>query len=284
MMINKRFLLVMLLVLSLALVTACSSEPAQAPGPEVQDGYTDGMYYAQDDEYASSGWKSAVILKVEKGAVVEANWTAISKDGGLDKKTASINGDYGMVAKGGAQAEWHEQAGLVEDYLIETQDLEALTYDAEGYTDAVSGVSIHVNDFVLLAQKALEAGPQARGPYIDGGYYTEGDAFNNGWKETVKLTVLYGNIVSANWNALPEEGDLDKKTASMEGEYGMVAKGGAQAEWHEQAMAVEARLIESQDPKSVETDSDGYTDAIAGVSIHVNGFFELVQKALQDAK
>jgi len=142
----------------------------------------------------------------------------------------------------------------------------------------------HFNDFVLLAQKALEAGPQARGPYIDGGYYAEGDAFNIGWKETVKLTVLYGKIVSANWNALPEEGDLDKKTASMEGEYGMVAKGGAQAEWHEQAMAVEARLIESQDPKSVETDSDGYTDAIAGVSIHVNGFFELAQKALQDAK
>jgi hypothetical protein len=64
----------------------------------------------------------------------------------------------------------------------------------------------------------------------------------------------------------------------------MVEKGGAQAEWHEQAKAAEAYLLEVQDPTAIEyTDDEGHTDAISGVSIHVIEFFDLVEKALADA-
>ena len=59
-----------------------------------------------------------------------------------------------MVESGGAQAEWDVQAKAVEDFLLSNQNL-ALELDAEGYTDAISGVSIHVNGFYDLIKEAL---------------------------------------------------------------------------------------------------------------------------------
>jgi len=187
-----------------------------------------------------------------------------------------------MVAKGGAQAEWHEQAIAAENYLIETQDPTAITYtDDAGHTDDIAGVSIHVVEFFNLAEKALEKGPVALGPYEDGVYYAEAAEFaSSGWKGTVDLTVYNGRIMAVNWSAVNEAGQ-DKKEASINGDYGMVAKGGAQAEWHEQAYAAEAFLLETQDPAAITYNADGYTDAISGVSVHVNDFVELVEKALE---
>src|SRR5690606_28677156 len=120
------------------------------------------------------------------GKMTSVNWNGLHKDGGLDKKTFSANGLYGMVQKGGAEAEWHEQAAKVEQYLLEKQDLAALNVTDDGATDAVSGVSIGVDEFTKLANAALAAGPVEAGPYKDGAYYAEGSAFdaNSGWKDT----------------------------------------------------------------------------------------------------
>lgn len=119
--------------------------------------YKDGEYTAEQDDFdEKTGWKSTIKIVVEGGKIVSVDWNAVHKDGGEDKKTQSKNGTYAMVEKGGAQAEWHEQAEKVEQYLIEKQDPAAIKYDENGYTDAIAGVSIHVNDFVELAVKALE--------------------------------------------------------------------------------------------------------------------------------
>lgn len=297
---NKVIVLLMVFVLMISMLAGCSSAPAEEPAPEepaaeepaveepaAEAKYEDGLYYAQEDEFsANSGWKGAVILEVKEGMIDSVYWTAISNKGGVDKKVASKAGNYPMVAVGGAQSEWHEQAAAVEAYLLETQDPMAIEYaDEEGHTDAIAGVSVHVNDFFGLVEKAIAAGPQAPGAYTDGGYYAEEPEFSHGWKGTVNITVLFGNIVAVDWNALPEEGDMDKDAASAEGLYGMVANGGAQSEWHEQAMLAEAYLIQTQDPAAIEyIDEDGHTDAISGVSIHVNDFYALVEEALMNAK
>ena len=64
-----------------------------------------------------------------------------------------------------------------------------------------------------------------------------------------------------------------------------IENGGAQAEWHEQAEAATAHLIEIQDPTSITyVDDAGHTDDIAGVSINVDTFFELAEKALEGAR
>lgn len=257
------------------------NEPAGEPG-----NYADGLYYAEADDFGSSGWKYFVALKVEGGKIVDVHWNALPQNGGLDKKNFDKAGKYGMKAKAGAQAEWWEQAEKAEAHLLEVQDPKAFAYNEDGKTDAIAGVSITVSDLPVLAQKALDAGPVEPGPYKDGTYYAEeADFGSSGWKYTATITVVNGNIVAADWNGVHKDGGDDKDTVSASGEYGMVEKGGAQAEWHEQAALAEAFLIEKQDPAAITYTTDqGHTDAIAGVSIHVVEFFELAEKALEGAK
>jgi len=119
--------------------------------------YKDGTYHAEQADFAENGWKETVDITVEDGKIVAANWNAVHKDGGDDKKAQSVSGAYGMVEKAKAQSEWHEQAEKAEAYLIEKQDPTDIAYsNEEGNTDAITGVSIHVSSFFKLAEEALE--------------------------------------------------------------------------------------------------------------------------------
>jgi major membrane immunogen (membrane-anchored lipoprotein) len=258
------------------------AQEALAKAPVGRGKYQDGAYYISADEFADSGWKEYVALTVINGNIVGANWSAIDRMGD-DKKLYDAAGKYNMVAYGGAQAEWSEQAAKAEQYLIDVQDPSLVEYsDAEGHTDAVSGVSIHVIGFFTLADAALKAGPVSVGPYTDGGYYASSDEFSNGWKEYVSLFVKNGNIVNVYWSAVNEDG-ADKKAYDMEGNYNMVAYGGAQAEWYEQAAKAEQHLLDTQDLSAITyKDDEGHTDDIAGVSIHVSSLYQLAQQALDN--
>lgn len=144
------------IILVISLLTACSSDASKKTDTNAEPiTYKDGVYTAESDDFDSQGWKSTIKIVVENGKIVSVDWNGVNKDGD-DKKTQSKNGAYGMVEKGGAQAEWHEQAEKVENYLIETQNPAAIKCDNEGHTDAIAGVTIHVSDFVELATKALE--------------------------------------------------------------------------------------------------------------------------------
>lgn len=247
----------------------------------------DGIYFAQEDGFSDrTGWKYMVTLEVEDNEIVMAEWNGAHRQAGTDKRTRSESGEYGMVENSDAQSPWIDQAKKTEQWLLENQDPTAITYTNDaGNTDAISGVSIHVKEFFTLAFEALEAGPAGYGMYDDpddGEYVAEAAEFSeNGWKDTVSLTVVSGRIVSAWWDAIPEEGGDLKKAQSESGEYGMVANSDAQSPWHEQAASAEMWLIENQDPTAISFDNEGYTDAISGVSIHVNGFFNLAQEALE---
>lgn len=120
----------------------------------------------------------------------------------------------------------------------------------------------------------------------DGTYKAEEPDFdpNSGWKDNVTLEVKEGKIASVDWNSTHKENEKDKKTVSKSGEYGMVEKGNASSEWHEQAEKVESYLIEKQDPDAISVKEDGTTDSIAGVTIHVGGFVDVVKEALSKAK
>ena len=254
---------------------------ALAAGPVGVGPYTDGSYFAIADSYPSSGWKEYVSLTVLNGRIAGVNWSAVNKQGD-DKKAYDKAGNYKMVQFGGAQAEWYEQAEKAEAYLLEVQDTNAITYkDDNGHTDDIAGVSIHVDALFDLAAEALEAGPVEIGPYADGGYYAIDDAFgSSGWKGYVSLFVKDGNIVNVYWSALNEAGD-DKKVYDMEGNYKMVQFGGAIDEWYVQAQRAESYLLSTQDPTAISyKDDNGHTDDIAGVTIHVNDFYGLVEKAL----
>lgn len=290
---KKHLALLMTLLLAASALAGCGTKQAETPAPaatETTSGtaatWADGMYYAQGDSFdEKSGWKSTVLLEVKDGKIVSANWNGISNKMGVDKKTASQTGKYPMVEKGGAKAPWHEQAAEMEKFLIEKQDPKAITVNAEGKTDAVSSVTIAVGDFATLADKALAAGPATTGAYKDGAYHAEGKEFDakTGWKGTVDIVVANGNIISVFWSGIDKEGN-DKKTASIEGKYPMVEKGGAKAPWHEQAAAAEAFVIEKQAVDSISVNAEGKTDAIASVTIAVGEFTQLATEALSAAK
>lgn len=294
---KKKLTLAAVLLLTLALVfTGCSAPKVETPAPATTEATTeapaaeqpagtlaDGTYFAMGDEFdANSGWKSTVLIEVKDGKVATVDWNGVSIKAGMTKKEASLAGKYPMVEKGGAKAPWHEQAAAVEAYFLANPDTKGMTLNAEGKTDAISGVSISIDDFYALADQALAAGPSAPGAYKDGAYHAESAEFSaqSGWKDTVDVTVVHGQIVSVYWSGVHKDGGDDKKTVSMNGQYGML-KGGAVAEWHEQAAAAEAFIIETQDPTAVVVNTDGKTDAISGVTMAVGEFLQLVQEALK---
>jgi len=244
--------------------------------------YKDGVYFAKGEVDEKSGWQSIMTLTVSGGKITDVQWNAISENSPVDKITSSKEGKYGMKA-GGASSEWHEQADALDKFLIEKQDPAAITLNDEGKTDAVSGVSIHVGDFVNLAKAALDAGPVEAGPYKDGTYHVEGDAFGKtGWKDTVDIVVAAGKIVKADFDGVNEAGE-SKKQAVKDGKYDIKAAG-AQADWNEEAAKAEQYLVDNQDSSALKFNEEGKTDAISGVSISVQSFYDLANKALEQAK
>jgi major membrane immunogen (membrane-anchored lipoprotein) len=112
--------------------------------------YRDGVYAAQLEEFSTSGWKDTLELTVENGEIAKINWDAVYKDDSIPirKKQYSKSGLYGML-NAGAVGEWYDQAVAAEQYVLE-YGVEALAVNTEGYTDAVSGCTIHVSDFEKL--------------------------------------------------------------------------------------------------------------------------------------
>jgi len=133
------------------------ADKALAAGPVERGPYTDGAYHAEEADFSEqSGFKYTVDATVLFGNIESVNWTGIHKDGGDDKKTLSVNGEYQMVEKAGAIAPWFEQAAKVEAQLLTTQDPTAIEYaDDKYHTDAITGVSIGVSPFFTLAEEAL---------------------------------------------------------------------------------------------------------------------------------
>lgn len=113
---------------------------------------TDGTYEAKTAEPDSNGFTEVVTLTVKDGAITEVNWDAVTEDGSK-KSIMSENGEYTMTEDG---LTWKEQSEALAAALIENQSLSFLNTDAEGKTDAVTGVSISVNSFVNLATQCLE--------------------------------------------------------------------------------------------------------------------------------
>ncbi|MCT4594232.1 MAG: FMN-binding protein [Anaeromicrobium sp.] len=159
---KKALLMGMTLVVAAGLFVGCTEKPqetskenAQVEQKADEVSYKDGIYKAEADEF-NNGWKGTVSIEVKEGKIVSANWDGVNEEGAT-KKEASKDGKYPMVEKAGAKAPWHEQAQLVEGYIIETQNPNNIKYtDEEGRTDAISGASIKVSEFFTLAQKALE--------------------------------------------------------------------------------------------------------------------------------
>jgi major membrane immunogen (membrane-anchored lipoprotein) len=268
-----------ILVLTAAFVAVAGIAFAQIDLAKVKD----GVYFAQDKGFSSSGWKEQVVLEVSKGKIVSAEWNGVSNlPGAADKKTYAAAGKYGMVKASKIKAEWDAQAKAVEEYLVKTQDVNFNKFDANGHTDAISGATLNVKAFFELVQEALKSNPVPKGSYKSGWYYAEEPNFDkSGWKNSVLITVVNGSIVDVLWNGINKDPKAKSKyVQSQAGTYKMNAKNG---EWHVQADRVAQAIVKAGDPAKIAVKANGTTDAISGVSISVP-VLPLAVEALKAAK
>ncbi|MEN6296427.1 MAG: FMN-binding protein [Rectinema sp.] len=268
-----------ILMLAAAFIAVSGIAFAQVDLSKVKD----GVYFAEDKSFSSSGWKEQVILEVSKGKIVSAEWNGISNLPGVaDKKTYAAAGKYGMVKGSKIKAEWDAQAKAAEEYLVKTQNVNFNKFDANGHTDAISGATLNVKAFFDLVQEAFKSSPVAKGSYKDGWYYAEEPNFDkSGWKNTVVITIVNGSIVDLLWNGISKDPQAKSKyVQSQTGTYKMNAKNG---EWYVQADRVAQAIVKAGDPSKLPVKADGKTDAVSGVSITVP-VLPLAVEALKTAK
>ena len=228
------------------------------------------------------------------------------------KTKYELGKDYNMVAYGNAAKEWYEQADAFEGVVVgkTLDEIKALVAEGNKGTDEVvtAGCTIMVNEFVGAIEKAfanLEESDATAESSVKLGMHTEqstkdatDDAAGQNQIETTVFAAAMdaeGKVVAAQTDCVQVKFTFDNtgastydlsKAASSKREqganYGMVAYGGAEKEWFEQADAFEALCVgKTVDEIVALCGADNYgTDEVknAGCTVLVNGFTKAAAK------
>ena len=227
---------------------------------------------------------------------------------------------YGMVAWGGAKAEWDAQVAAVANYAIgktvdqlKNGDIDMVSGKAKDGTDLASSATIYLAGYVYAIEAAVNnakhLGAQAGDQLVLATLNTVKSSTSATAEKAgtiqldadiTALTKAEDIITSCYIDSLQAKISIDAtgkvttdlsaavKTKNELGEaYGMVAWGGAKAEWDAQAAAFAAyvtgktaaevagiSISESTKP------ADG-TDLASSVTIAIGGFQALIAKAMQ---
>ena len=255
-----------------------SSISADTKGDAIADrNLQDGTYLAKAKEADDNGFIEQVEMKVVNGKITSVIWDCIKEDGTTKRKLAD-EGHYVMTEEG---LTWTEQADALAKMIIDNQSMASLGMNEEGKTDAVAGVSIYIGGFSSLLEQCLEQADASNQVTLSDGEYLAkaAQADDNGFVEQVTMTVQNGKIIELNWDCIKEDGTKKSKLAD-EGHYVMTEDG---LTWTEQAQALAKTVIKNQSVEAVEMNEAGKTDAVAGVSIYIGGFVNLVEDCLQQA-
>lgn len=245
---------------------------------------------------------------------------AITSDVAAQVLTKNELGDsYGMVAWGGAIAEWDKQVAAVAKYAegktvaeLKNGDIDMTTGKAKDGTDLSSSATIYLAGYVYAIEAAVNnaqhRGAQAGDELVlatlnSVGSSTSATADKAGNAQLdADITVLTkkdGKITSCYIDSLQAKIGFDAtgkittdlsagvKTKNELGkDYGMVAWGGAIAEWNEQAAAF-ASYVTGKTAAEVagiavtETTKPADADLSSSVTIAISGFQALIAKAMQ---
>ena len=228
--------------------------------------------------------------------------------------------NYGMVAWGGAIAEWDAQVAAVADYAVgktveqlKNGDIDMTTGKAKDGTDLQSSATIYLAGYVYAIEAAVnnaqhlgaQAGDElvlATLPSVKSSTPATADAAGNAQldADVTVLTRKDGVITSCYIDSVQAKIAFDtagaittdlsapiKTKNELGADYGMVAWAGAIAEWNEQAASF-AQYITGKTAAEVagiavsETTkpADG-TDLASSVTIAIGGFQALIAKAMQ---
>ena len=225
---------------------------------------------------------------------------------------------YGMVAYGGAVAEWYQQADALAQFAIgkTVEELKTGAVDETGKapagTDLATTATIYLGGYVSAIEAAVanaqnlgaQAGDELKLAVIsDVSGSTSADAENAGLAQlytSVAAVTMNGDVItSCLLDAVQAKVEFDTTgtittdlTAAIQtknelGEnYGMVAWGGAIAEWNVQAASF-AAYITGKTPADVagiavnEKTAPTEADLVSSVTIKIGTFMDLIAKAAQ---
>ena len=134
---------------------------------------------------------------------------------------------------------------------------------------------------LYLQGEAPQAVPEPR-KLRDGAYSAEESVPDpaTGYRYIFQMTVTGGRITDALWDGVRADGGKPLRKASEDGE--IVAAAG-ELPWHEQAIAIEALLMQLGDPAFIKLNTDGTTDNAQGVSMPVAFFISLAEQCVAKA-
>ncbi len=254
----------------------------------------------------------AASVKFDASGVITSDLTA-------DPQTKNELGEnYGMVAWGGAIAEWDEQAAALANFAVgkTVEELKNGAIDETGKapagSDLATQATIYLGGYVSAIEKAVanaqhlgaQAGDELRLAAVNGidssASATAEAAGNAQLDSTVTaLTLKDGVITSCAIDAVQAKVAFDAsgvvtsdvsaavKTKNELGpDYGMVAWAGAVAEWNEQAASFAAYVTGKTADEVMGIAVDEGTkpadvDLATSVTIAIGGFQALIQKAAQ---
>ena len=226
--------------------------------------------------------------------------------------------NYGMVAYGGAIAEWDQQAAALASYAVgkTVEELKNGAIDETGKapagSDLATSATIYLGGYVAAIEEAVknavhlgaQAGDELKLASVNGidssaAATAEKDGTAQLDATVTALTVNGGTITSCTIDAVQAKvnfsadgtitSDLTApvQTKNQLGEnYGMVAWGGAIAEWDEQAAAFASYITGKtlEQVKGIAVDESTHpvdADLATSVTIAIGGFQALVEKAVQ---
>ena len=253
------------------------------------------------------------------GTTVEFDATGtITSDVNAAVKTKNELGDsYGMVAWGGAVAEWYAQADALAQFAIgkTVEQFKNTAIDATGKapagSDLASSATIYLGGYVAAVEVAVnnaqhlgaQTGDELRMaaiPSLKSSVSATAEKAGTAQLDcdVTALTVKNGVITSCYIDSLQAKvtfgtdgvitGGLSKavETKNQLGEkYGMVAWGGAIAEWNDQAASFASYITGKTAAEVAGIAVDAGTkptgaDLVSSVTIAIGGFQALIAKAL----
>jgi major membrane immunogen (membrane-anchored lipoprotein) len=178
------------------------------------------------------------------------------------KTKKELGDDYGMATEDG-QLEWYEQAEALEAHWL-ANGVSIDEVDAEGNTDAVTGVTVTVDDYYNLALEAIELAKEGKFQAV---YCSSDDltfasmmVSEKGEVSDLFLDVLQGRPDGATFAF------RDQTKQELGNDYGMATQDG-QLEWFEQANALTDYI-----------EANGWTmnstPEVAGVTVTTDSYFE----------
>ena len=265
----------------------------------------------------ANGVITACTIDSIKASVAFDTAGVITSDVSAEVKTKNELGpDYGMVAWGGAVAEWNEQAAALAAYAVgkTAQELREGAIDETGHapegTDLATTATIYLGGYVSAIEAAVanarelgaEAGDTLKLAIIPGlgdskaataeaagtaqlnvdaaAVTMNGDVITSCYIDSVQAKVAFDTT-----GAITTDLNAPVKTKNQLGaDYGMVAWGGAIAEWDAQAAAF-AAYVTGKTPAEVagialnEKTGPADADLATSVTISIIGFQNLIAKA-----